>query len=68
MVTFEKRHGESSIKITIKGDREDYTQIIKSLLNLLGNVDKDRFVTAEELYYISSFIVDMLVAPEQICT
>jgi len=64
MVDFEEK--ERKIIITMNGDKEDYVNVFKSLVFLLGNQNPDNKLDGLMLTTFCSLLEDMVPAPEQL--
>jgi hypothetical protein len=62
MVNFSK----SQIVVTIDGERDDYTQLIKSMLFLMGNQNPDYPPDVDTLFTFCKFLTAMMPEPEQL--
>lgn len=68
MVSFNKSiDGVGSINIQLLGEKEDYLLIFRTLISLMGRVDKDRMMDNEELYYMSALLDGLTPTMDQLC-
>ena len=68
MVAFERTAtGVPQLVIMLPGEREDYTILFRTLISIMGRLNKDRMLTEEESYYLSNLLENMTPEPEQLC-
>lgn len=65
MVQFDKKDGEPVFTASIRGDKKDYLDTIKTLLNIVGRASED-LLNENDRYNIGTLIEDMLPDERQI--
>lgn len=68
MVNFEKQAtGMPMIVIQLPGEKEDYTILFRTLISMMGRLNKDRLLDSDELYIFGTLLENMAPEPEQLC-